>query len=72
MKLNYDQIPVEIDTSGLTAYAQATLKAMQKADPEFADCWTACSITFEDLNPVFEWGLSKMLTLALKHWWSSN
>lgn len=59
MKIKYDDSR-EIDAEDLVAllstYAKEVLLRMQKADPEFADCWTACSITFKDLNPDFEWG----------------
>ena len=59
MKMGYDQKEFEVcDTfvSGLERYALAVLETMQKEDPEFADCWTACLITIDELQPEFEWG----------------
>lgn len=62
MKLHYDtgEDQSEIDASdeminSLKSYAANVLVRMQKAEPEHAECWTACTITFEDLTPVFHW-----------------
>lgn len=40
----------------LEVYAKSVMCRMRKADPEFADCWTACLITFDNLQPEFQFG----------------
>ena len=62
MKLHYDtgegqsEIVASDDMiNSLISYAANVLVRMQKAEPEHSDCWTACTITFEDLTPVFHW-----------------
>jgi hypothetical protein len=58
MKLKYDDIEIEVngEPKGLTDYARSVLYKMQKADAGMADCWTACIITMNELNPDFTWG----------------
>lgn len=58
MKLKYDDVEIELTgkSTGLEQFAKAVLHKMQKADADWADCWTACLITFDDLNPDFTWG----------------
>lgn len=58
MKIKYDDIAIDGEDLILIleSYAKLVLEKMQKADPELADCWTACSITFNDLQPEFTWG----------------
>lgn len=58
MNINYDDISIGADDliPSLEAYAKSILSKMQKADPDCADCWTACSITFDGLQPEFAWG----------------
>ena len=58
MKIKYDDKAIDGEDLILIleAYAKLVLEKMQKADPEYADCWTACSITFNDLQPEFTWG----------------
>ena len=59
MQLHYDQKTIECNESladGLKDYALKVLKEMQETEPGFADCWTACLIEFEELQPEFSWG----------------
>ena len=58
MKAKYDDIEIDVSDvqHGLINYAKAVLFRMQKSDPEFAGCWTACIIDFNGLNPDFTWG----------------
>lgn len=59
MKLKYDQIEFEADdfiVEGLEKYAKNVLRKMQEQDPECAECWTACKITIDELQPTFQWG----------------
>ena len=58
MKVNYEEIRIEIGNLRcfLGDYAKGILLQMQQADKEFADCWTGCAITFDGLQPEFEWG----------------
>ena len=59
MKIKYDddiEIEVEDLITHLEAYAKAVMYRMQKADTEFSGCWTACLITFNGVNPEFEFG----------------
>jgi len=60
MKLGYDGTEFECDESivnGLIDYAKNMMEKMQKAETEFADCWTACCIEIdENLQPTFSWG----------------
>jgi hypothetical protein len=59
MEIKYDQIKFEADDfiiAGLEKYAKNILRKMQEVDPEFAECWTACNITFDELQPNFVWG----------------
>jgi hypothetical protein len=58
MWIKYDDISIDAKDliPHLESYAKAVLLKMQKADKELAYCWTACSITFNDLQPEFTWG----------------
>lgn len=59
MKIKYDEdIEIEVEDliTHLETYAKAVMYRMQKVDTEFADCWTACLITFKGLQPEFEFG----------------
>lgn len=56
MKIKYDGTEIEIDTMPLQQYAMSVMQKMQEADKEFADCWTGCVISFEELQPVFQFG----------------
>ncbi len=58
MEIKYDDKTIEVDdlTCHLKTYAVGVLAKMQKFDPEYKDCWTACSITFNELQPEFCWG----------------
>lgn len=42
--------------SGIKDYALSVLRAMRKASPAYADCWEACCITFDDIQPQFMFG----------------
>ena len=60
MKLNLSYEDIEIEAtdliSHLETYTKAILLRMQKADDEYKECWTACSITFDGVSPNFFWG----------------
>ena len=67
MKIKYDNCR-SIDISDLTefleSYAKGVMCRMQKADPKFSDCWTACVINFDNFAPQFEWGSPEDLAAA--------
>lgn len=59
MKIKYDETVIEVNEGtlkGLKLYAANVMQSMQKAEPEFAECWTACLITFDELRPEFQFG----------------
>ena len=59
MKIKYDEgVEVEIEDliTHLETYAKAVMYRMQKADADFSECWTACLITFNGLQPEFTYG----------------
>ena len=71
MRLIYDggNDQVKINASdeminSLKYYAKNVLIKMQNADPKYAKCWTACTITFEDLTPVFHWSSKEDMDLT--------
>lgn len=58
MIADHDGTEINLETlcHNLEVYAKGVMQKMQKADPEFADCWSACLITFDGIQPNFEWG----------------
>lgn len=59
MYIDYDGTKIDCDEGMLEAlkkYAKSVLEKMQKADPDYDECWTACVITFEGLQPEFTYG----------------
>jgi hypothetical protein len=60
MKLNLSYEDIDIEASDLITYletyAKAILFRMQKADDEYKECWTGCSITFDGVSPQFFYG----------------
>lgn len=63
MKITYDQGAAartirlnKKEIESLKDFARAVMTRMQSADRQFADCWTACGIDFDGLQPEFQWG----------------
>ena len=56
--VDYDHMKIDVTDlmAGLATYVKAVLWRMQKADPKYENCWTACVITFNGLQPEFTWG----------------
>lgn len=58
MKIDYDKTEIEAGDliEVLETYAKAVMYRMQKAEPDLDYCWTACLITFSQLQPEFQFG----------------
>lgn len=58
MEILYDGISIQVGdlVRHLEFYAKAVMCRMRRAEPELADCWTACLITFDNLQPEFQFG----------------
>lgn len=64
MEINYDGIGIEAGdlVRHLETYAKSVMCRMRNAEPEYADCWTACLITFDQLQPEFQFGSKEDLS----------
>lgn len=59
MFIYYDNIAIELTPTAkvsLINYAVAVIEEMQVDDTEYPECWTSCVITFDGIQPVFQWG----------------